>query len=148
MSNTKFDKTSAVTVNVKDIASYKFQVEGVNEPRIFQYFQTMNAGQYDLTAALFAENGIMYPPFEEAIIGTEAIANYLHKEARGIKVHPRQGIIGNTESGNCRFQITGKVETPLFGVNALWDFDLNEKKEIASTKIKLLASPKELLSIR
>ncbi|MDJ0776082.1 MAG: ketosteroid isomerase family protein [Mastigocoleus sp. MO_167.B18] len=134
-------------VNIEGFAPSAFQIEGVNEPTIFRYFHTMNAQEFHLTAALFAEDGVMYPPFEEAIVGTEAIANYLHKEAQNIKVYPRQGILGNTESGNSRFQVTGKVETPLFGLNVLWDFILNQEKNILSAKIKLLASPKELLSI-
>lgn len=143
MSNTKFHKTAVITV--KDMKPYAFQMEGVNGPTIFRYFQTMNAGEFHLTAALFAENGVMYSPFEEAIIGTEAIANYLSKEAQDIKVYPQQSIVGNTVLDNSRFQVTGKVETPLFRVNVLWDFALNQEKEITCTKIKLLSSSKELL---
>ena len=145
MSNTKFEKMTLPTVS--EFAPCEFQIEGANEPTIFRYFQTMNAGEFHQTAVLFAENGVMHPPFEEAIIGTKAIANYLHQEAQGIKVYPRQCIAGNTKLGNSRFQVTGKVETPFFGVNVLWVFTLNKEREILSAQIKLLASPKELLSI-
>ena len=144
MSNTKFEKITVPTVT--EFESCEFQIEGVNEATIFRYFQTMNAGEFHRTGALFAEDGVMYPPFEESIVGTEEITNYLHKEAQGIKAYPRQGIIGKTESGDSRFQVTGKVETPLFGVNVLWVFILNKQREIVSAQIKLLALPKELLS--
>lgn len=144
MSDTKFEKMTVPTV--AEFKSCEFQIEGVNEPTIFRYFQTINAGEFHQTGALFAEDGVMYPPFEEAIIGTEEIANYLYTEAQGIKVYPRQGIIGSTESGDSRFQVTGKVETPLFGVNVLWVFTLSKEREILRAQIKLLASPKELLS--
>ena len=145
MSNTKFEKMTVAAVT--ELERCEFQIEGVNEPAIFRYFQTMNAGEFHHTAALFAKDGVMHPPFEEAIIGPEAIANYLHKEGQGIKAYPCQGFIGNTESENSRFQVTGKVETPLFGVNVLWVLTLNKEREILSAQIKLLASPRELLSL-
>lgn len=140
MNDINIDK--GIIANFTEVESSTFQIEGVKEPATLRYFQTMNAGQFDLTAALFAGDGEMYTSFEESIVGTEAIANYLRKEAQDIKVYPRQGFIGNTESGNSRFQVSGKVETPLFGVNVLWVFILNKQRKILSAQIKLLASPK------
>jgi hypothetical protein len=123
-------------------------IEGISELVILRYFQTMNAADYEATAALFAETGAMDPPFEEPIIGTEAIAAYLKAEAKGMKLLPREGVIEIKEEGEAEIQVTGKVQTPLFGVNVSWTFVLNPEKEITYARIKLLASPQELLDLR
>ncbi len=124
-------------------------VEGISELAILRYFQTMNAAEYEATAALFAETGAMDPPFEEPIIGTEAIAAYLKAEAKGMTLFPREGVIEmNGEGRQAEIQVTGKVQTPLFGVNVAWFFVLNSEKEITYVRIKLLASPQELLDLR
>ncbi|MDJ0695018.1 MAG: nuclear transport factor 2 family protein [Mastigocoleus sp. MO_167.B18] len=143
MKNTKFEQVN--TAEIGNFVLSTLQSESINESIISRYFQTMNAGEFHLTAELFGENGVMYTPYGEAIVGKETIFNYLKKEAQDIKVYPRQTITGKIKSDNCRFQATGKVKTPLFGVNALWDFALGKNKEIISAKIKLLASSKELL---
>ena len=145
MKNTKFEQVN--TAKMGNFMPSALQSEGINELTISRYFQTMNTGEFHLTAELFGESGVMYPPCGEAIVGGEAILNYLKKEAQGIKAYPRQSITGNTASGNSRFQVTGKVKTPWFGLNVLWDFALGENKEIISAKVKILASPKGLLSI-
>jgi hypothetical protein len=123
-------------------------VEGISELAILRYFQTMNAADYEATAALFAETGAMDPPFEEPIIGTEAIATYLRAEAKGMTLFPREGVIEINAEGQAEIQVTGKVQTPLFGVNVAWFFVLNPEKEITYARIKLLASPQELLDLR
>ncbi len=123
-------------------------IEGIDEPVVLRYFQTMNAGDYQETAALFAGMGAMHPPFEQPIEGQEAIATYLEAEAKGMQLLPRQGIAEPLEDGQTQFQVTGKVQTPLFGVNVAWIFILNSQQEILYAKIKLLASPQELLGLR
>ncbi|PMB51843.1 nuclear transport factor 2 [Fischerella thermalis CCMEE 5201] len=126
----------------------EFTIEGITEPTILRYFQSLNVGEFDVTANLFADDGVMHPPFESGIVGSEAIANYLKKEAVDIKVYPREGISETLEEGVIQFQVTGKAQTSWCGVNVLWQFVLNQQGEILYTKIKLLASPQELLKMR
>lgn len=123
-------------------------IEGITEPVILRYFETMNAGDYQATVTLFAESGAMLPPFEEPIVGQEAIANYLDAEAKGMQLLPREGIAETLEDEQTQIQVSGKVQTPLFGVNVSWIFVLNSEREILSARIKLLASPQELLKLR
>ncbi|MDB9489379.1 nuclear transport factor 2 family protein [Dolichospermum circinale CS-534/05] len=124
------------------------EISGVTEPTILNYFTTLNAGEFTQTAALFAEDGLMYPPFESAIIGLDAIASYLDKEAQDIKAYPQQGISENLPEHHTQIQVTGKAETSWCGVNVLWLFILNQNKQITEAKIKLLASPQDLLCLR
>lgn len=124
------------------------QIQGINEPTIQQYFQSLNAGDYEKTASLFAENGVMHPPFESGIVGRDAILSYLNKEAIDIKACPHEGISETLEDNLTQIKVAGKVETPWFGVNVSWLFILNESFQILDVKIKLLASPQELLSLR
>ncbi|MCJ8282106.1 MAG: nuclear transport factor 2 family protein [Rivularia sp. ALOHA_DT_140] len=124
------------------------QIQGINQLTIQQYFQSLNTSDYEKTASLFAENGVMHLPFESGIVGRDAILNYLNKEAIDIKAYPRQGESDILENNQTQTQVVGKVETPWLGVNVSWLFTLNEKLEILDVKIKLLASPQELLSLR
>ncbi len=124
------------------------QIKGINEPTIEQYFQSLNAGDYEKTASLFAENGVMHPPFESGIVGRDAILSYLNKEAIDIKACPHEGISETLEDNITQTKVGGKVETPWFAVNVSWLFILNENLQILNVKIKLLASPQELLSLR
>jgi hypothetical protein len=39
-------------------------IEGITESVVVRYFETMNAGDYEATASLFADSGVMQPPFE------------------------------------------------------------------------------------
>ena len=52
-------------------------IEGITEPTVLRYFETLNAGDFENTAALFAADGAIHPPFESGIVGPEAIAAYL-----------------------------------------------------------------------
>lgn len=123
-------------------------LEGITEPVVLRYFETMNAGDYEATAALFADTGVMNPPFEKPIEGRVAIANYLEAEAKGMQLFPRRGIAETPLNEQTQIQVSGKVQTPWFGVNVSWIFVLSPEQEILSTRIKLLASPQELLSLR
>ena len=123
-------------------------IDGITETVILDYFATLNGGNFVKTAALFAENGALHAPFEPLIIGKEAIATYLAAEAKGMKLLPREGIKETVEEDLQLVRVTGKVETPLFGVNVSWQFLLTPEDEILAVKVKLLASPQELLKLR
>ena len=123
-------------------------IEGITEPVVLRYFETMNAGDYEATTALFADTGAMHPPFEEPIEGKEAISTYLKAEAKDMQLFPTKGIAEILEDDQTQVQVIGKVQTPLFGVNVSWIFVLNPEQEILTARIKLLASPQELLSLR
>ena len=57
-------------------------IQAIKEPVILAYFQSINREEYGQTASLFADNGILHPPFEEEIVGREAIATYLAMDRR------------------------------------------------------------------
>ncbi|HEY9600197.1 MAG TPA: nuclear transport factor 2 family protein [Allocoleopsis sp.] len=130
------------------VSADELTIAGITEPVVLRYFETMNAENYEATADLFADTGAMHPPFEQPITGTEAIATYLKTEAKGMQLLPREGIAESLADDQTQFQVSGKVQTPLFGVNVSWIFVLSSEKEILYAKIKLLASPQELLSLR
>jgi hypothetical protein len=127
-------------------------IAGITHPTVLSYFATMNAADYDATVALFAEDGIMRAPFEDGLVGRTAILDYLHSEAQGMQLQPREGIweLAESEDGQPRRQalVTGKVQTPIFGVNVQWTFWLSDSDEIDWVRIKLLASPRELLGLQ
>jgi hypothetical protein len=126
----------------------KFQISGMTESTVLHYFQTLNAGKFEETAALFAKDGVMHPPFESGIVGRDAITRYLQQEAQNVKAYPHEGVVETLEGEQIQFQVRGKAQTSWCGVNVLWTFILNQQKEILYTRIKLLASPKELLNLR
>jgi hypothetical protein len=131
-----------------EVNSASTEIAGMTEPTILRYFETLNAGEFESTAALFASEGSLKPPFEAAVVGPVAIAAYLEQEAKGMKLLPRQGVIEDLENGQRQAQVSGKVQTSLFIVNVAWTFILNDLDQIVSARIKLLASPKELLNLR
>ncbi|MEC4868957.1 MAG: nuclear transport factor 2 family protein, partial [Jaaginema sp. PMC 1078.18] len=111
-------------------------------------FETLNTGEFEATAALFAPTGELKPPFEDAIVGPEAIATYLEAEAQGLRSYPRQGEVVIQEDDTLEVQVRGKVRTSVFTVNVAWQFVLNPQRQITYARIKLLASPQELLNLR
>ncbi len=127
-------------------ASPALTIAGISEPVILRYFETLNEEAFEATSQLFAVDGVMQPPFEQPIEGQAAIATYLQAEANGLKLQPRQGVARSLEDGCTAVEVSGKVETPIFAVNVSWLFTLNANKELAIAKIKLLASPQELLN--
>jgi hypothetical protein len=134
--------------NKLDLDVINFEIEAIFEETITLYFTSLNAQDFLITASLFAEDGVMYPPFEEGIVGTEAIANYLEKEAKGMKFFPGDRVEQIQVTENFEYQVFGQVETPLFGVNVGWTFVLNPNAKIVSVKIKLLAKLEELLKLK
>lgn len=126
----------------------EFSIEGITEPSILRYFQTLNTGEFAATAALFAEDGIMYPPFESGFVGPDAIAAYLEQEAKDIKADPHKGMTEILANEQIQVQVAGKALTSWCSVNVLWLFILNQQRQIKEAKIKLLASPQELIALR
>ncbi|MEH2235507.1 nuclear transport factor 2 family protein [Nostoc sp.] len=126
----------------------EFQIEGITDPSVLRYFETLNAGEFEATAALFAVDGVMHPPLESDIVGKDAIAAYLKQEGQNIKAYPNTGIAETLENATIQVQVTGKAQTSWCSVNVLWLFILNQQRQILYTRIKLLASPQELLSLR
>ncbi|NEU78563.1 ketosteroid isomerase family protein [Nostoc sp. UIC 10630] len=126
----------------------EFQIEGITETSVLRYFQTLNAGEFEATAALFAVDGVMRPPFESDIVGIDAITAYLKQEGQNVKAYPNTAIAETLETGEIQIQVAGKAQTSWCSVNVLWLFILNQQRQIFYTRIKLLASPQELLSLR
>ncbi|MBD1823900.1 nuclear transport factor 2 family protein [Cyanobacteria bacterium FACHB-DQ100] len=124
------------------------EIEGISHPIILRYFETLNAGEFEATSQLFAIEGAMQPPFEQPIIGREAITAYLQKEAPGLTALPQAGTSHTTDQNAIEFQITGRVQMPMFGVNVTWYFTLDSNDQLMFTRIKLNASPQELMKLR
>ncbi|BAZ44696.1 water-soluble carotenoid protein [Chondrocystis sp. NIES-4102] len=122
-------------------------IQGIEESTISNYFLSINQENFQQTAALFAPEGKLLAPFEKPIIGGEAIALYLTKEAKGMQLLPRQGVYETLDEQQ-QIKVTGKVKTSLFTVNVAWFFQLDELDKITLARIKLLASPQELLGLR
>lgn len=125
------------------------EIEGINESVVLRYFETMNSGSFMETAELFSPEGELNPPFEDPVVGNEAIGRYLAAEAKNMKLFPAKGSVEKLEDENLlKVFVSGRVETPWFGVNINWLFLLNEQEKITSATIKLVASPQELLNLR
>jgi hypothetical protein len=130
-----------------DLAS-TLQIDGIDENTICEYFVRLNRGEFAATANLFADRGCLNPPFEKSIVGREAIARYLAKEAIGMSFSPQSGQLIAIDREQSRYQIQGKVVTSYFTINVGWSIELNAAKEITLVEIKLLASMTELLKLR
>jgi len=137
-----------MTATTRPIITSSIKIAGITKPTVLQYFETLNAGDFDATANLFAEDGVLHAPFEEPIIGSSSIATYLKTEARGMQLEPQQGVSQILEDGNVEVQVSGRVQTSAFGINVAWLFLLNSDQKILSVTVKLLASPQELLNLR
>ena len=120
----------------------------ITESTVVQYFETFNADNFDATANLFTVEGALHAPFESPIVGREAIAADLEKEAKGMRLEPLQSVSQVLETGETEVKVSGKVQTPLFGVNVTWTFVLNERSEIVMAGIKLLAALEDLLKLK
>ena len=120
----------------------------LKESVVANYFSSINQEEFEQTADLFSKDGTLLAPFEKPIVGREAIANYLAKEAKGMKLIPKEEIREATPDEFTKIQIVGKVKTSLFSVNVTWYFSLNQAQQISVAKIKLIASPQELLGLQ
>jgi hypothetical protein len=137
-----------MTATTRPILTRSINIAGLTKPAILRYFETLNAGDFEETANLFADDGVLHAPFEEPIIGKSSIASYLKTEARGMQLEPQQSVSKILEDGTVEIQVSGRVQTPAFGINVGWVFLLNFQQEILSVTVKLLASPQELLTLR
>jgi len=137
-----------MTATTRPIITSSIKIAGITKPTVLRYFETLNAGDFEATANLFAEDGVLHAPFEEPIIGSSSIATYLKTEARGMQLEPQQGVSEILEDGNVEVQVSGRVQTSAFGINVAWLFLLNSDQKILSVTVKLLASPQELLNLR
>ena len=131
-----------VQTKIKD--STIFQCE---EFAIQSYFSTLNQGQFELTAALFSDQGQLVPPFDNAVIGQQAIAEYLQQEAVDMKFQPRSATSQVLPNGQTDVEVRGQVSTSLFKVNVVWNFWLSDQGKIDLVKVNLIASMQELLRI-
>ncbi len=133
-------------------APTKVSVEGIAEPTVLNYFQAMNADDFESALALFTPDGALQPPFQKPIVGREAISKYMSAEAQGLNIMPKQGISDALPDGSKQVKVTGVVQTPWFGVNVgmniSWRFLLNPQGKIFFVAIDMLASPAELLNLR
>ncbi len=137
-----------MTATTRPIITSSIKIAGITKPTVLRYFETLNAGDFEATANLFAEDGVLHAPFEEPIIGSSSIATYLKTEARGMQIEPQQGVSQILEDGNVEVQVSGRVQTSAFGINVAWLFLLNSDQKLLSVTVKLLASPQELLNLR
>jgi hypothetical protein len=137
-----------MTATTRPIITSSIKIAGITKPTVLRYFETLNAGDFEATANLFAEDGVLHAPFEEPIIGRISIATYLKTEARGMQLEPQQGVSEILEDGSVEVQVSGRVQTSAFGINVAWLFLLNSEQKILSVTVKLLASPQELLTLR
>lgn len=137
-----------MTATTRPILTRSINIVGLTKLAVQRYFENFNAGDFEATANLFAEDGVLNAPFEEPITGKSSIASYLKTEARGMLLEPQQSVSKILEDGTVEIQISGRVQTPAFGINVGWVFMLNFQQEILSVTVKLLASPQELLTLR
>ncbi len=121
-------------------------IVGVNEPTIYAYFAGLNSEAYPEVAALFATDGVLVPPFEEPVVGREAIASYLAQEAVGMRVTPSKGELLSETAADRVYRIVGRAQLPLFSVNVAWQFGLNPQDQITGVKVDLLATLEELFN--
>lgn len=137
-----------MTATTRPILTRSTDIAGITNPAVLRYFETLNAGDFAATANLFADDGVLHAPFEEPIIGKSSIATYLKTEARGMQIQPQQSVSKILEDGQVEVQVSGRVETSVFGINVGWRFVFNSHQQILSVTVKLLASPQELLNLR
>lgn len=112
--------------------------------RVQDYFATLNAGDYYDTSLLFTEQGKLLPPFDDAIQGQDAIAHYLSQEASDLTCHPQSVEVLKPN----QMRVQGYVQTALFSVNVIWQFQFDPHYSIEQVKIELIASLEDLLTIQ
>ncbi|ASC71349.1 Ketosteroid isomerase [Halomicronema hongdechloris C2206] len=117
-------------------------------PAVAEYIDSFNQGEFDATAALFAPQGTLQPPFEESVVGRDAIATYLCREAQGMHIEPQQVAVEKLDAGHRQVTLKGRVTALVFKVNAAWIFHLTADNQIQRVEVRLLASLQELLSLQ
>lgn len=120
----------------------------MSQATVETYFETFNAGQFQATAALFAPQGILVPPFETPVVGPAAIATYLAQEAEGMQIEPLQFRTEALPNGQIAIEVIGQVQALVFQVKVAWNFCLNAQGQIEAVRVNLLASLEQLLHLR
>lgn len=118
------------------------------EATVSQYFESFSSGDFGTTASLFDVEGVLYPPFDQSVTGSQAIASYLEAEARGMQVELLKQSVTLLAEREYQCSVVGTVHTGLFSVNVNWEFVLSSKAKIRSVKVKLLATLQDLLAIK
>ena len=123
-------------------------IEDIQSQVIHNYFLTLNENKFEEFAALFSPDGVLFPPFESAIVGRDAICQYLQTTGIEVKAFPQSGTVQPENNGITVYQISGNVKTSYFTVNVVWIIELNAEQKIVSAKIKLLATLEDLLRFK
>ena len=119
-----------------------------------RYFELFNQQAFDALCRLFLLDGELMPPFESGIVGRASILAYLQKAAKGMEAFPKDWEVRSLENDDRIITVIGKVSAVLFKVNIKWHFWVVRSHEdtdqlaIKKARIKLIASPTELLSLR
>ena len=128
-------------------AELSLLIAGVESPTIAAYFNNLNSGNFAATAALFADNGCLHPPFERPISGRDEIATYLEREARGMIFCPESGAMLIKDNDRTQYHIQGLVKSNYFTINVSWLIHLTPDNRILLVEVKLLATLAELLKV-
>lgn len=123
-------------------------IEDIQSQIIHNYFFTLNENNFEEFAALFSPDGVLFPPFESAIVGRAAIFQYLQTTGIEVKAFPQSGTVQPENNDITVYQISGNVKTSYFTVNVVWIIELNAEQQIISAKIKLLATLEDLLRFK
>lgn len=125
-------------------------IEGLDNPTVLSYMNSLNANDFDALIGLFAPDGGLQPPFRRPIVGSDNILRFFKEECQNLRLMPERGVSEAADEGFTQIKVTGKVQTPWFGagvgMNIAWRFLLNPEGKIFFVAIDLLASPKELLN--
>ncbi|MGG6239579.1 nuclear transport factor 2 family protein [Nodosilinea sp. AN01ver1] len=129
-----------------DVADATLDLAAVSAA-VDRYFAGFNAEEYRAVAALFEPDGVLLAPFEEPIVGPEAIYVYLQAEAVNMRAIPVEVEETSSPDASRQVVVKGRVKTSLFTVNVRWTFALTADDTLQSTEIKLLATLQELMQI-
>jgi hypothetical protein len=125
-------------------------IANVSNTTVLSYMNLLNANDFDALIELFLPDGALQPPFQQPIIGKEAVLRFFKEDCQNLKLIPDQGVTEPADDGFTQIKVTGKVQTPWFGagvgMNVAWRFLLNPQNKIFFVAIDLLASPKELVN--
>ncbi len=130
--------------------SYQQQtfIKGVGSPIVKNYFNALNANDFDATAQLFSQQGELHPPLEQPVIGQSAIAQYLREQAKGMTLVPQEGSYQSFDNGEVEVYVQGYVQTRWFQVNVAWLFIITPHHQLRLVGVKLLASWEELAQMQ
>ncbi|MGB3202471.1 MAG: ketosteroid isomerase family protein [Nodosilinea sp.] len=112
-----------------------------------RYFAGFNTEDYRAVAALFEADGVLLAPFEEPIVGPEAIYVYLQAEAINMRATPIEVETTPSPAQTQQVVVKGQVKTLLFTVSVRWTFVVTAQDTLQSAEIKLLASLQELMQL-